>query len=156
MAQIHRRPVIPQTETTGQEVDSKSPEVQTHGPSKLPGRHQEQPRRPAPGRLEWNWTLESLACLCSMGTLAAIFIILRVYNGRALDDWPYSITLNSLISLLVVILRFLLGIPLAEGLAQLKWSWFRRENRLSDLTVLDSASTTPAGAATVLVRFMPR
>ncbi|KUL89242.1 hypothetical protein ZTR_03692 [Talaromyces verruculosus] len=143
-------------EITQSRVVHANEEHDKNSGSEFPQVNGEDARPPPRGRPEWGWMLETIACVCGVGTLIAIFIILRAYNGRALDDWPYSITINTIISILVAVLRAFMAIPLAEGLAQLKWSWFRHEHPLSDFEALNAASTSMKAAAVILLRFLPR
>lgn len=103
-----------------------------------------------------SWTLEILGCLTSILFLVAIIVVLFKFDGRPMPDWPYGITLNALISVLSTVMKATMAFVLAESLAQLKWSWFRRGNKLSDLALLDAASRGAMGALVVLFRFLPR
>lgn len=63
-----------------------------------------------------SWFLETLSCLVALIALAATITILSVYNDRPLPHWPYSITVNSLISLFVTISKAALLLAIAEGI----------------------------------------
>lgn len=102
------------------------------------------------------WVLETLSCVLSVGFLVAIVVVLANYDGKALPNWPYGITLNALVSVLSTFMKATMAFSITEGLSQLKWSWFVQRNKLSDITLLDSASRGPLGAAMVLFRFLPR
>jgi hypothetical protein len=73
-----------------------------------------------------------------------------------MPEWPYGITLNALVSVLSTVMKATMAFIFTECLAQLKWSWFRGGNKLSDLALLDAASRGAAGAFIVLFRFLPR
>ncbi|OOQ85978.1 hypothetical protein PEBR_23361 [Penicillium brasilianum] len=103
-----------------------------------------------------SWTFEILGCLISIGFLVAIIVVLFYYDGKSMPDWPYGITLNALVSVLSTVMKATMAFILTECLAQLKWSWFRGGNKLSDLALLDAASRGAAGAIIVLFRFLPR
>lgn len=62
------------------------------------------------------WGLEMSSCLVALISLAATVAILAMYNDRPLPHWPYSITVNSLISLFVTIAKAALLFPIAEGI----------------------------------------
>ncbi|PGG96231.1 hypothetical protein AJ79_09667 [Helicocarpus griseus UAMH5409] len=79
-------------------------------------------------------------------------VLLHTYDGR---DWPYAVTLNTVISILVTMMKAALVVPLAEGISQLKWSWFNKPSRLYDLALLDAASRGPLGAGKVIFQFAP-
>lgn len=72
-----------------------------------------------------------------------------------MPQWPYGITLNALVSVLSTVMKATMAFILTESLAQLKWSWFRDGNKLSDLALLDAASRGAMGALVVLFRFIP-
>ncbi|RDW63240.1 DUF3176 domain-containing protein [Aspergillus mulundensis] len=103
-----------------------------------------------------SWTLEILGCIISLIFLAAIIAVLYHYDGQPMPDWPYGITLNALVSVFSTVMKATMAFILTESLAQLKWSWFRDGNKLSDLALLDAASRGFIGAFVVLFRFLPR
>ncbi|KAL4807997.1 hypothetical protein BDV18DRAFT_167820 [Aspergillus unguis] len=103
-----------------------------------------------------SWTLEILGWLVSVGFLVAIIVVLLHYDGQPRPQWPYGITLNALVSVLSTVMKASMAFILTESLAQLKWSWFRGGNKLSDLALLDAASRGVLGAFVVLFRFLPR
>ncbi|KAL4744356.1 hypothetical protein BDW72DRAFT_94738 [Aspergillus terricola var. indicus] len=103
-----------------------------------------------------SWTLEILGCLTSIVFLVAIIAVLLHYDGRPMPQWPYGITLNALVSVLSTVMKATMAFILTESLAQLKWSWFRDGNKLSDLALLDAASRGVMGAFVILFRFLPR
>lgn len=103
-----------------------------------------------------SWTLEFISCLMSVIFLAAIIVVLYMYDGKPMPDWPYGITLNALVSVLSTVMKAAMVFIITEALSQLKWSWFSKGNKLSDLALLDAASRGPAGAFIALFRFVPR
>ena len=64
------------------------------------------------------WWAEILASLIMLLALMAIILILALHQGHTLPSWPFTITLNSLISIMVVILKATMLAILASG----KWS----------------------------------
>ncbi|KAE8381878.1 hypothetical protein BDV26DRAFT_278485 [Aspergillus bertholletiae] len=108
------------------------------------------------GSLGSSWIWEILSCAIAVASLAGIIVVLYMYNGKSMPDWPYGITLNAVISLLTTLMKAAMAFPITEALSQLKWSWFSRGNKLSDLALLDAASRGAFGAALVLFRFIPR
>lgn len=102
------------------------------------------------------WTWEIVSCVIAAGSLVGIIVVLHQFDGRATPDWPYGITLNALISVLVTVMKAAMAFPITEALSQLKWSWFNEDNKLSDLALLDAASRGAVGALVVLFRFLPR
>ncbi|KAJ5273232.1 hypothetical protein N7478_008357 [Penicillium angulare] len=103
-----------------------------------------------------SWTWEILSCLSAMAFFVAIIVVLWYYDGRSMPDWPYGITLNAMISVFSTIMKASMAFIVAECLAQLKWSWFRGGNKLSDLAMLDAGSRGAMGSLRVLFRTVPR
>ncbi len=94
---------------------------------------------------DW-WTWELCAILTSLISLAAIILVLLLYKGRPLPDWPWSITINSLVSIFATIISRTMLMPVAAGIGQAKWHWFQRDHALSDIEIYDQASRGPWGA----------
>lgn len=102
-------------------------------------------------RLETDWWMKELgALLLSFSSLLCIVLILRIHEGRPLPDWPLSITINALVSIFSTIMSMILVVPLAEGISQAKWLWFRNYHQLSDMEVYDQGSRGPWGALGML------
>lgn len=102
------------------------------------------------------WIWEILSCIVAIAALVAFAVILRVYNGSSLSEWPHVITINSIISILVTLIKAMVVVPLAEGLSQLKWSWFEeRERSLEDLVTFDEASRGIWGASKLVLFIKP-
>jgi hypothetical protein len=80
--------------------------------------------------------------------------VLKTYDGRALADWPLSVSLNTLVAFLAAICQVALAVPLSEGLAQLKWNSFARgEKPLADFQAFEDARRGgPVGSAVLLCR----
>lgn len=110
------------------------------------------------GRFEFFriWWLELLCCVLFVGSLAAVVITIYPYEGRPLPQWPYRLTINSLISVYIVILKAAMLLVAAEGLSQLKWTWFGQHHPLTDLLSFDNASRGPWGSLTLIWRLRGR
>ena len=93
-------------------------------------------------RLDQNWWWnELLGVVLSLLAFAAIVIVLRRFEDRALPDWPYNISLNTFLALFVTIAITGLMISVSEGLSQQKWIWFLHIKRpLGDFQKYDNAS----------------
>ena len=96
------------------------------------------------------WWLEMICSAIFCGALIAIAATVYSYEGRPLPEWPYHLTINTLIAIYVVILKAALLLVIAQGLGQLKWRWFDRERPLSDLTSFDDASRGAWGSLSLL------
>jgi len=89
----------------------------------------------------------------AIAALAAIAIILGVYNRQPLDKWPHSIKLNTVLSTLATIMKGFLLMPVCACLSQLKWLWYTRQAKsLEDFQIFDVASRGPWGAVQLLFR----
>lgn len=98
------------------------------------------------------WLLEAFSSVVAVAALAAIIVVLVVYNNRPLPDWPHNITLNTVVSVLQQVLNTGLGIILGESIAQAKWIWFSQKPRkLTEFDGIDSASTGPWGSFLLLL-----
>lgn len=68
----------------------------------------------------------------------------------ALPQWPFSITINSLISVFATISQMAMMMPVVECISQLKWLWFVRKQKLADFDAFDEASRGPTGSLMLL------
>ncbi|KAK5460977.1 hypothetical protein LTS15_003040 [Exophiala xenobiotica] len=82
--------------------------------------------------------------------LFAIFGALLPYQGRPLPKWPYNLSINTLISFFVTIMKAAILFILAEGLSQLKWEWFRQTRPWAHLSRYDEASRGAWGCIRLL------
>lgn len=53
---------------------------------------------------DW-WLWELLGIVLSLSVTTAIIVILAIYDGRPVPKWPYSITLNAMISIFSTIAK---------------------------------------------------
>jgi hypothetical protein len=101
------------------------------------------------------WLLEAVSLFVSCGCLISISSLLTAYDNRPLPQWSasgtisvknhinrqysFSVTLNSVLSLIATIFKMTLGFPVAASLGQLKWDWFADGHKLADFQMFDSA-----------------
>ncbi|KAH7395883.1 hypothetical protein BKA64DRAFT_577223 [Cadophora sp. MPI-SDFR-AT-0126] len=97
-----------------------------------------------------DWKVESFCCVFGLVSLGAIAATLAPFQNRPLPQLPYEISLNSLISLYVIMLKTAMFVILCSGLGQLKWTWFSRTRPLQDLERFDEASRGAWGAAKLI------
>ena len=76
---------------------------------------------PVPGQYHFlrHWWLEIGACFLFLISLIAIIVTLYPYQGKPLPQWPYQISINSVISVYVVVLKASIVFVIAEGLGML-------------------------------------
>ena len=99
-----------------------------------------------------NWWLEAGACLFFLIALFAVVATLYPHQNRPLPDWPYSISVNALISVYTVILKATIMFVIGEALSQLKWSWYQSDHSLYDLVAYDGAARGLWGSFALLKR----
>ncbi|KAK8091869.1 hypothetical protein PG997_002230 [Apiospora hydei] len=95
---------------------------------------------------DYTWTLELLSLVLAIASTAAICIILGLWDGCLLRDWPLPIQPNSLVSVFSTLAKTALALPVASVISQMKWVWFEEPRRLADLQTFDRASRGPWGA----------
>ena len=83
--------------------------------------------------------------------MAVLIVTLVLTNHKPLPHWPMRITLNSFISILGTIIKAAMVIPIAEGISQLKWLWFKKEGVLKDIQTFDEASRGMVGSLKLLL-----
>ncbi|MCJ1428148.1 hypothetical protein MMC29_006056 [Sticta canariensis] len=98
------------------------------------------------------WIWEILALLVSILALMMIVLILYLFQGRSLLDWPCPITINSLIAICSTVMKAALSVPVAASISQAKWDWFHQEEgqTLADMEIYDQASRGLWGAMRML------
>ncbi|KIW66598.1 hypothetical protein PV04_05916 [Phialophora macrospora] len=97
------------------------------------------------------WWLEIFSCSASLFAVVAILITAYAYDSKPNPHWPQGLSINTLISIYIVILKAALLTILTAGLNHLKWNWFSRPRPLNDLATYDSASRGPHGSLWLLV-----
>ena len=88
--------------------------------------------------------------------MVTIVGVILPYQDQPLPHWPYDVSINTLISILIAIVKAAVLFVVAEGLSQLKWTWFRRERPLQDMTRFDVASRGPWGGLRLLLSLRGR
>lgn len=98
------------------------------------------------------WIWEILALLVSILALMMIVLILYLFQGRSLLDWPCPITINSLIAIFSTVMKAALSVPVAASVSQAKWDWFHQDEgqNLADMEIYDQASRGLWGAMRML------
>ncbi|KAI0540408.1 hypothetical protein GGR58DRAFT_461216 [Xylaria digitata] len=107
-----------------------------------------------PLRTGGSWVPEIIAVLISLGALGSIMGVLAKFNGHALPEWPYYITLNAIIAALAAVTTATINISLQNSMSQLKWIRFKEaRTRLSQIEAFDEASRGTWGAIKLLFTF---
>lgn len=101
-----------------------------------------------------SWLYEILSVTIALGAVGSTLGILAKFNGRSLPEWPYYITLNALIAVLVAITTATMNMALQSSMGQLKWIRFTESKaRLFDMEAFDDASRGTWGAIKLLFTF---
>jgi hypothetical protein len=96
------------------------------------------------------WIWEILASVVSIVLLASIFVILIKYDNKSLDAWPVTWKINSVVSFITNIPQIGMMVPVAAGISQLKWLWYKKNHSLADIDKFDQAGRGPFGAVFLL------
>ncbi len=98
------------------------------------------------------WIFEVVTMAFSMACMAAIVVILWVYDGKELHPLPWGLTLNAIVSALATGAEACLVGVLGSAISQLKWDWFHKSRRLYEMQIFDDASRGALGSFKMLVK----
>ncbi|KAL4888134.1 hypothetical protein BDV59DRAFT_148904 [Aspergillus ambiguus] len=99
------------------------------------------------------WIWEILLLFVASFTLSAIVIVLQQYNGKDLPNWPFGITINSILSFIAQVLTACITGVVATCLSQSKWIHVKtRDRSLADINIYDFASRGPIGCLAFLIQ----
>lgn len=96
----------------------------------------------------WLWEISAL--VSALFLVAATVSVPAYYSGKRMPQLPFSISLNTLVTLLAVLLRAAISVAVASVINQAKWSWFEKPRPLSHLSEFDWASRSVVGSARLL------
>lgn len=66
-----------------------------------------------------NWWLEILCLIVMTAALIAITFTLSMHQNRPLPEWPYSVSVNTLVAVYVVVLKAAMLLIITEGMSAL-------------------------------------
>lgn len=100
------------------------------------------------------WFHESLSFFAAFVIFAVLIGLLAAFNGHDLEDAGfYSEVPSSSITFLVTLMRTFMLLPIASGIAQLKWHWFHHQRHpLSDIEVFDDATRGVGGSLRMILK----
>ncbi|KAM0304046.1 hypothetical protein ACHAO8_011474 [Botrytis cinerea] len=99
------------------------------------------------------WGLEILTSIASLVIFCIIVIIFIRMDNKPLTDWPFSISINAIVSILTTICSAAMMHNVSSFISQLKWLHFKKkQNRLCNLEHFDGASRGPYGSIILLYR----
>ncbi|RSL72014.1 hypothetical protein CEP53_001302 [Fusarium sp. AF-6] len=94
-----------------------------------------------------DWNLELFALISSTVSLSALIILLANQHGKALSTWTVPLSLNTVVSILSVIIKTPLAFTVGTCLGQGKWAWFsKRQGPLSAFVAIEEAGRGPLGS----------
>ncbi|KAK7224177.1 hypothetical protein V2G26_012180 [Clonostachys chloroleuca] len=96
------------------------------------------------------WWPEFVACFLVVGSFCALIGTVYPFQGQPLPRWPYGLSINTLISIYVIIFDMALMLIISSALGQLKFLWFQKARQLSDLQAFDEGAKGPWGAIVFL------
>ncbi|KAK7697374.1 hypothetical protein SLS64_013617 [Diaporthe eres] len=89
--------------------------------------------------------------LSLISTALLIPVLLKVDN-LAVEEWPYAILPNTLLSILTNVTKTAMMVPIAACISQMKWDHFQYQaNPLDHLQLYDDASRGPWGSFILLI-----
>ncbi|KAF2469513.1 uncharacterized protein BDR25DRAFT_264100 [Lindgomyces ingoldianus] len=98
-----------------------------------------------------SWFWEAVSLLSGFVCLFAIIILLKQFDGMALSSWGFYFQLNTVISVLIFVVKSCILISVAECISQLKWQHFVAKKRaLAHLEVFDQASRGVLGSLNLI------
>lgn len=98
----------------------------------------------------WEW--EFAACLLVLATPIIIFATLYPHSGQPLPQWPFKVSINSLLSVYGLGFKAVIGFILTSCIGQLQWAWFSDARPLTDVLHFDSATRGADGALGLIWR----
>ncbi|KAB8207581.1 hypothetical protein BDV34DRAFT_67357 [Aspergillus parasiticus] len=113
--------------------------------------HQSDQDRSWSSKVNDYWVWEVLFCVGSLIALVAVIVVLRIYDGSPLPEWPYGITINSVLSWITQVFTSCIVGVAAPCVSQSKWIYFSTGPRqLSEMDTYDWASRGPLGCMALM------
>ena len=90
------------------------------------------------------WRFQLLAAIVSVHSFVALACIAVIFRDKPLTDWPLEIvSISGVVAVLTTVMKGAMLVPIADTIAQAKWSWFSSEiegRPLKELEQIDEAS----------------
>lgn len=119
---------------------------------KLTGRRTQGQWRRFRDFLASTWVWELCGICISIFCMIAIIVTLPNFNGHPLADWNFVLSPNTLVSTFITVSKTSMLLVVAEGISQLKWSYFTTgPHSIAELQHFDAASRGPWGSLVFLL-----
>ncbi|KAI1329025.1 hypothetical protein F5Y16DRAFT_418906 [Xylariaceae sp. FL0255] len=100
------------------------------------------------------WISEITALIASFLSLAALIVVLVVYDGQPIFSW-HGVTLNAIVSVFATASKASLLLAIEDLISQWKWILFTSQSRpLIDFEHIDLASRGPYGSLLVMLKYV--
>jgi hypothetical protein len=94
--------------------------------------------------------------MISTASLSCAGILLLKYDGKPIQEWTQTVTLNATISVLATLARTTMLLSTAACISQYGWIWYQGEMYpLGDFELIAQASKGPGGSLKMLLRSIP-
>lgn len=122
-----------------------------------PGQQPQQPQPPQqqsegkerPGArttLTQSWIRELGSAILLLISGAVIPATLYPHDGQPLPQWPFSISINALLSIYSIVLRACIAFLVTSCIGQLQWSWYLEARPLKDVVLFHEAANGTLGS----------
>lgn len=102
------------------------------------------------------WSFETVCSATFVAAFVAIVAVLSAFEHKPIPQWRYGLTLNTMISIFVVVLKASMLSVASQCLSHLKWLCFRAKHQLLDFANYDRASRGPLGSLQLLWKLRTR
>ncbi|KAH7026774.1 hypothetical protein B0J12DRAFT_584876, partial [Macrophomina phaseolina] len=103
------------------------------------------------------WFHEILALVLTVASFVTLVAVLFRYDGKPTPAWKAGMTINVFVSLMTVIFRITIMLPVEQCISQSMWISLGKESRpLDDVIYYDAASRGPLGGLFLIFRLRAR
>lgn len=117
-----------------------------HQPQRPQQQSQAKKRPSARTTVTQSWKWEFCAATLLLTSVAAIPATLYPHDGQPLPQWPFSISINALLSIYSMVLKACLAFLVTSCIGQLQWSWYLKPRPLKDVVLFHEAANGTLGS----------
>lgn len=107
-------------------------------PPQQPSQAKQRPAARTTVTQSWKW--EFCSAILLLISVAAIPATLYPHDGQPLPQWPFSISINALLSIYSLVLRACIAFLVTSCIGQLQWSWYLEARPLKDVVLFHEAA----------------